>query len=548
MAVKEFFPDAMAMRTQSNMVSAHSGVQNENFQYGKACFLNEAETLAEFIGNPHIIRVYSYFEENGTAYYVMEYIEGESLQQYAKEHTGRLSWAEVQQLLYPIMEALGAVHEKGIIHRDVTPDNIYITKDGNVKLIDFGAARYSLGEKSRSLDVIIKHGFAPMEQYTRRGRQGPYTDVYALAATMYYVLSGRLPQDSIDRLEEDNLADLSSLGVSIPEGVEDVIMKAMTLRHGDRYQTMREFYQALQAQSNTPIPSQLQPVQPKVTNVHDFTQISVSQPVEQPDNIQQTRSVPNIENLLKRGFLSMEYKKWSDAENCFEQVLNENVEQYRAYIGKLCVEYRIESEEKLATLRSDFTGSENYQLACRFGGADVEKRLYGYYQQNLYDAAMRAFEGARTPTEFQNVRRRFTALDGFKDSALYAEKCSQKAKQIQDQREYEKKKSVYDDIIHAMQTARTPEDFQNVRKRFIDLGGFEDSAQKADECTQMALQVREKEEYDKKKCAYDDIVREMQAAKTPADYMQKVNDISITLFQNFFLRITLNNANMCNLK
>ena len=90
-AVKEFFPDAMAMRNQSNMVSAHSGVQNENFQYGKACFLNEAETLAEFIGNPHIIRVYSYFEENGTAYYVMEYIEGESLQQYAKEHNGRLS-------------------------------------------------------------------------------------------------------------------------------------------------------------------------------------------------------------------------------------------------------------------------------------------------------------------------------------------------------------------------------------------------------------------------------------------------------------------------
>ena len=247
-AVKEFFPDAMAMRTQKHTVSAHSGEQKENFQYGKACFLSEAETLAEFIGNPNIIRVYSYFEENGTAYYVMEYIEGESLQHYVRAHDGKISWEETKKFLFPIMEALGAVHEKGIIHRDVTPDNIYITKDGNVKLIDFGAARYSLGEKSRSLDVIIKHGFAPMEQYTRRSKQGPYTDVYALAATMYYVLSGKLPPDSIDRLEEDHLADLNAQGVDIPPNAERAIEKALSLRHADRFQSMAEFKDALTAE------------------------------------------------------------------------------------------------------------------------------------------------------------------------------------------------------------------------------------------------------------------------------------------------------------
>ena len=236
----------MVTRTEQKTVSSYSGQREENFTYGKACFLSEAETLAEFIGNPHIVRVFSYFEENGTAYFSMEFVDGCSLQKYAKSLGGKLPWDTVKKFIYPIMDALSAVHGKGIIHRDVTPDNIYVLKDGTTKLLDFGAARYSLGEKSRSLDVIIKHGFAPMEQYTRRGRQGAYTDVYSIAATMYYVLSGRLPQDSIDRLEEDNLADLSSLGVNIPEGVEDAIMKAMSLRHGDRYQTMTEFKAALE--------------------------------------------------------------------------------------------------------------------------------------------------------------------------------------------------------------------------------------------------------------------------------------------------------------
>lgn len=169
-AIKEFFPDSLATRTKTTVIP-FTGERGENYTYGKECFLQEAQTLGQFTGNDNIVRIHCYFEENGTAYFVMDFIEGTSLDEYIKQHGGKLSYEETAVILIPVMDTLATVHSKGIIHRDVTPDNIYITKDGTVKLLDFGAARYSLGDKSRSLDVILKHGFAPKEQYTRRGRQ-----------------------------------------------------------------------------------------------------------------------------------------------------------------------------------------------------------------------------------------------------------------------------------------------------------------------------------------------------------------------------------------
>ncbi|MBO4338176.1 MAG: substrate-binding domain-containing protein [Lachnospiraceae bacterium] len=249
-AVKEFFPDSLATRTDQTTVTPFTGDRGENFNYGKACFLQEAETLAEFIGIENIVRVRSYFEENGTAYFVMDYVEGIAFDRYIKDKGGRISYAEAEKILIPIIDALGIVHAKGIVHRDVTPDNIFITDDGTVKLLDFGAARYSLGDRSRSLDVILKHGFAPMEQYTRHGRQGAFTDVYSLAATLYFAITGRRPPDAIDRIEEDIVIPPSTLGVEISPQKEDVLLKALSTRPADRYQNMPEFKAALMAASS----------------------------------------------------------------------------------------------------------------------------------------------------------------------------------------------------------------------------------------------------------------------------------------------------------
>ena len=246
-AIKEFFPDTMVTRGPDHSIMIHSGPAGENFVYGKDCFLEEAKTLAEFIGNENIVRVISYFEENGTAYFAMEYIEGESFQDYIKSHGGKVSWEDATKFLIPVMDALAAVHAKGIVHRDVTPDNIYITKEGVVKLLDFGAARYSLGDKSRSLDVVLKHGFAPKEQYTRHGKQGPFTDVYTVGASFYFALTGKRPPDAIDRIEEDDLMPPTSLGVAISPAAEDAILQALNVQPQDRFQSMSAFKNALLA-------------------------------------------------------------------------------------------------------------------------------------------------------------------------------------------------------------------------------------------------------------------------------------------------------------
>ena len=245
-AIKEYYPDSMAIREGSHSVTPYNMDRSSNYEYGKERFLEEAKTLSEFIGNPHIVRVISYFEENGTAYFVMEYVKGISLKKYLQGKGGKISWQEAMQLLKPVMDALSAVHDKGIIHRDVTPDNIVITDDGNVKLLDFGSARYSIGERSQSLDVILKHGFAPYEQYIRRSRQGSFTDVYSLAATFYYAITGLTPPEAVERIDNDTLQLPSALGIDIPAGVEAALVKALAVRSNDRIRTMDEFKKALE--------------------------------------------------------------------------------------------------------------------------------------------------------------------------------------------------------------------------------------------------------------------------------------------------------------
>ena len=239
-AIKEFFPDTLSYRDNTSVIS-YPGERSENFEYGREGFLQEAKTLAEFIGNENIVRIHCYFEENNTAYFVMDYIEGKSFDEYIKERGGKVTVQEAENILLPIMDALYAVHSKGIVHRDVTPDNIYITNNGVVKLLDFGAARYSLGDKSRSLDVILKHGFAPKEQYTRRGKQGPFTDVYSLAATFYFAITGKRPPDSVERLDDDDLIPPSNLGINITEYQEKAILQGLSVQPGDRFQSMADF-------------------------------------------------------------------------------------------------------------------------------------------------------------------------------------------------------------------------------------------------------------------------------------------------------------------
>ncbi|MCH5187697.1 MAG: protein kinase [Oscillospiraceae bacterium] len=247
-AIKEYFPDSTAGRSAGTLkVTAYNGNRQMDYEYGLEGFINEAKVLAALKKVPNIVDIYNCFKENGTAYFSMEYIEGISLKERLREVGGRMPWQEAARILLPVMEALAAVHKEGLIHRDVAPDNIYITGDGGVKLLDFGAARYSLGNQTQTLDVILKRGYAPMEQYAKRARQGPYTDVYSMAACFYAAVTGSIPPEAIERIDEDRLMAVSSLGVHMPRDLENAIYKALEVQAADRYQTMEAFGAAVKA-------------------------------------------------------------------------------------------------------------------------------------------------------------------------------------------------------------------------------------------------------------------------------------------------------------
>lgn len=253
-AIKEFMPGEIATRVGGTTVSVMMDTKAEEFAYGAERFQEEARTLAKFIGNPNIAAVTSYFDENDTSYFVMDYIEGISFKTYIASHGGKISVEETLNVMIPVLRALTAVHAEGFIHRDVTPDNIYITKDGMVKLLDFGSARYSIGDKSKSLDVILKVGYAPKEQYIRRSRQGPFTDVYSCAACFYAAITGFLPPESLERMDHDELVPVSQCGIEIPEYLDKAILKGLAVQPEDRFQNAQEFLDAIESQQVVEVP------------------------------------------------------------------------------------------------------------------------------------------------------------------------------------------------------------------------------------------------------------------------------------------------------
>ena len=243
-AIKEYYMSGGVSRTRSLTVVPTDKTNEAPFNKGKERFLDEAKVLAQFIDEPNIVNVHDYFEENGTAYIVMEFLDGEDLTHYARKH-GRLSFDEVLALLEPAMMALDKVHKKGLIHRDISPSNLMLLKDGRVKVLDFGTARTQsvLGEKS--LSIMLKPGYAPEEQYRTHGQQGPWTDVYAMSATFYRLLTGKTPPTSTDRMFEDRIELPSALGVKITPQQEAALMRGLAVRSTDRIQSMEELAKCL---------------------------------------------------------------------------------------------------------------------------------------------------------------------------------------------------------------------------------------------------------------------------------------------------------------
>lgn len=242
LAVKEYLPNGVAGRgSGETKVAAYSEQSQQEFEWGLDRFLEEARTLKKFSNSPGIVAIDTIFRDNGTAYLVMEFLDGWTLDEFLKRREGKITFETALRIMLPAIDALSAIHADGVLHRDISPDNIYLTRDGKVKLIDFGAARNALGQKSRNLSIILKEGYAPEEQYRASGVQGPWTDIYATAATMYRCVTGRTPQPSLDRLADDKLQRPSEMGIEIDPAAERALMVALSLKASDRFQSMEDF-------------------------------------------------------------------------------------------------------------------------------------------------------------------------------------------------------------------------------------------------------------------------------------------------------------------
>jgi formylglycine-generating enzyme required for sulfatase activity len=239
LAVKEYLPRDLSTRDADGATVSIYSSRGDEFDYGLARFIDEARALARFDEHPGVVGVKNFFRAHGTGYIVMDYVPGITLKDFLERKGGRIPFDLAVRLLMPVMDALRAVHAGGLLHRDIAPDNIRITPKGQVKLLDFGAARQAAGEHSRSLSVLLKPGYAPPEQYRSRGKQGPWTDVYALAATLYRCITGQNPPEALDRMEEDELVAPSRLGVVIPAEAEAALLEALAPKVAERTQDVR---------------------------------------------------------------------------------------------------------------------------------------------------------------------------------------------------------------------------------------------------------------------------------------------------------------------
>ncbi len=255
LAVKEYFPRELCTRARDECtVQPLTPRSREAYESGLRKFLDEGRALASFQDHPGIVSTLVFFQENGTAYIVMAYMEGLTFKQYLEQQGGKIDFEPALNMLTPVIDTLKEVHRVGMLHRDISPDNIYVTRNGQVKLLDFGNARYAMGEQSQSLDVILKPGYAPEEQYRSRGRQGPWTDVYALSATLYRAVTGQTPSPAPDRMAQDDLVSPSRLGIVIRPQAENALLKALALRQEDRFQSVDDFQNALMEKLASPTP------------------------------------------------------------------------------------------------------------------------------------------------------------------------------------------------------------------------------------------------------------------------------------------------------
>lgn len=243
--VKEYLPSDFSTRSEGEKeITIYSGDGQIQFDRGLTNFINEASSIQRLHNTEGIAQIYDCVPENDTGYVISEYVEGQTLKEVLDSGT-KYSVKEAKAFIIKILRGLSQVHKSNTIHCDISPETIMITNSGDIKLLDFGATRYVTTANSKSLSIILKRGYAPEEQYRSRGVRGPWTDVYALGAVMYRMITGIVPQESVERVLDDQLKEPSKLGISIPDNTENALMNALNVYQEERTPSAEAFLKEL---------------------------------------------------------------------------------------------------------------------------------------------------------------------------------------------------------------------------------------------------------------------------------------------------------------
>lgn len=246
-AVKEFYPSGLVNRAPGECeVGLLSGDRQQQYRVQLKRFLMEAQSIAQFGKAKDIVNVYDFFEANNTAYIIMEYVDGVLLKDYL-EKQGQIEPDVAVRMITPVMEAVKKIHTKGIIHRDISPDNIFISGEDSIKVFDFGAAQLNDSSEGRAGEKVIKVGYSAPEQYRDKSRQDFYTDIYSVGAILYQMVTGVKPMESTEREFRDELRSPADLGVRLEPNIDRAIMEAMAVKPELRFQSIQHFEDAIQS-------------------------------------------------------------------------------------------------------------------------------------------------------------------------------------------------------------------------------------------------------------------------------------------------------------
>lgn len=305
--IKEYFPSGLVQgRTAEGDVLLRSSDSQEEYEQGKQQFIVEASTLQDLRDNIAVVDILNFFEEHSTAYFVMEFLEGCNLRAFQHNHTPEQNFKMSLQMLLLVGSALAEVHRFGMLHGDISPENIIVTQSGEIKLIDFGAARsFAHGSNHPEKKVYLKPNYAPYEQYTLKPYQGPWTDLYALAATFYFIVSGQKMLDAPSRAKGLNYVPLCDLSPLVSKGLSVVLDHALAFDYHDRFRSVMEFLAELEKQIrpddyNIDLSSLMQ---------HKQAQIPAYRPPQEESDFKALCSVEEQNVLEPKGFAGLFHRK-----------------------------------------------------------------------------------------------------------------------------------------------------------------------------------------------------------------------------------------------